>query len=94
MFKGEIRGETFGVKYYVVGAWLMWASNVLGNYNRFIDAASEKSVYVYATWYPGLVFVALSGLAEQSCLGCLTRVLQSNLLVKAAAKSVNGQKAK
>lgn len=87
LFKGDIIGVKYGVKYYVVGASLLSISSMITAYTRFASASStaptifsddDKTVYIYSAYFPALVFIALSGLQDQACLSCLTRVIYNN----------------
>jgi len=74
MFKGDIIGVQYGLKYYTVAAMMMTTSDVILSYSRFCDKV-DRSFYVLIVYFIALAITALSSLTEQACLTCLTRVL-------------------
>ena len=97
LFKGDIIGVQYGVKYYVVGASMISISSMITMYMRFVtqspaDGGSEpyssddKTVYIYSAYFPALVFITLSGFSDQACLSCVTRVIYNNMNVKQGRK--------
>ena len=85
MFKGDVIGVRYGVKYYVVGASFIAISSVVVAYSRFVDYA-DRNVYIYSAYFPALVFIALSGLTDQACVNCFTRVIYNNMKIRQGAK--------
>jgi len=74
MFKGDIIGVQYGLKYYTVAAIMMTTSDVIFAYSRFVDQ-TDRSFYVLIVYYIASAVTAMSSLTEQACLTCLTRVL-------------------
>ena len=96
LFKGDIVGVKYGVKYYVVGASLISISSMITAYTRFASVSTatsaaqlseeDRTVYIYTVYFPALVFIALSGLQDQACLSCVTRVIYNNMNLKEGKK--------
>ena len=81
MFKGDVIGVQYGVKYYVIAASLMTISDMILAYSRFVDQ-EDRQLYIWSSYFCSLIFFALSAMADQACLHCFTRVIYNDVKLR------------